>query len=149
MSRLSLGPGQKMAFVPGPMASRASGGIGAPFVPVGGSTRDKRPLSPRSFGPGTKATFCPGSKSSRDKWSGTKVCSVVVTEMWKGEIYLQSGGEKFCSTQICSSGIPLLVSSIKSFLTSSFCSRHFISTNMRCFDAKDNCSAGPSVLTTG
>ena len=48
LSRLTLAPGQKVAFVPVPMASRASGGIGTPFVPVGGSTWDKRPL------------FCPG-----------------------------------------------------------------------------------------
>ena len=55
---------------------------GDPFVPVGGSTRDKRPLSLSlarlAVGPGTKATFCPGPKGSRDKWSGTKACSVVV-----------------------------------------------------------------------
>ena len=57
LSLLPLGPGQLVAFVPGPKASRASGGDrgllsrleiptwtkGRPFVPVGGSTRDKRP----------------------------------------------------------------------------------------------------------
>ena len=59
LSRLPLGPGQKVSFVPGPKASRASGGDmgllsrlevptrtkGPPFVPVCGSTRDKRPNS--------------------------------------------------------------------------------------------------------
>jgi len=53
-----------------------------PFVPVGASTRDKRPLSPLlarlAVGLGTKATFCPEPKDSRDKWPETKVCSVVV-----------------------------------------------------------------------
>ena len=86
LSRLFLGPGQKVAFVPGPTASRANVGDrgflsrvepptrtkAPPFVPVGGSTRDKRPLSPPplarlAFGPGTKATFCPGPKGNRDK----------------------------------------------------------------------------------
>jgi len=53
-----------------------------PFVPVGASTRDKRPLSSLlarlAVGLGTKATFYPEPKDSRDKWPGTKVCSVVV-----------------------------------------------------------------------
>src|SRR6185312_2671254 len=53
-----------------------------PFVRVGTSNRDKRPLSPPlarlAFGPGTKATYCPGPKGNRDKWPGTKVYSVVV-----------------------------------------------------------------------
>ena len=54
------------------------------FVPVGDTNRDKRPLSPPAplarlaVGPGTKATYCPGPKGCRDKWSGTKVCFVVV-----------------------------------------------------------------------
>ena len=44
LSRQPLGPGQYVAFVPGPTVSRASGGGGqGPFVPIGGSTRDKRP----------------------------------------------------------------------------------------------------------
>ena len=43
-----LGPGQLVAFVPGPTASRASGGGQGPFVLVGGTNRDKRP------------PFCPG-----------------------------------------------------------------------------------------
>ena len=61
LSRLPLGPEQKVAFVPGPTASQASGEdrgllsrveaptgtkegpFEGPFVPVGGSTRDKRP----------------------------------------------------------------------------------------------------------
>ena len=47
LSRLPLGLEQKVAFVPGPTASRASGGQG-PFVPVGATNRDKRP------------PFCPG-----------------------------------------------------------------------------------------
>ena len=67
-----------------------------PFVSVGGTNRDKRlhfcpgwclqpgqkahipPLARLAVGPGTKATFCPGPKGSRDKWLGTKACSVVV-----------------------------------------------------------------------
>ena len=44
---LPLGPGQNVAFVPGPMASRASGGQRS-FIPGGGTNRDKRIL------------FCPG-----------------------------------------------------------------------------------------
>ena len=61
LSRLPLGPGQKVAFVPGPMASRASGGIGA-FCPgwshQPGQKKDflSRLLAP----PGTKGPFCPG-----------------------------------------------------------------------------------------
>ena len=52
---------------------------GPPFVPVGVSNRDKRPLSPRlAVGPGTKATYCPGPKACRDKWPGIKAYSVVV-----------------------------------------------------------------------
>ena len=61
---------------------------GDPFVPVGGSTRDKRPLSlplaRLAVGPGTKATFCPGPKGSRDKWLGIKTYSVVVIKGWIG-----------------------------------------------------------------
>ena len=53
-----------------------------PFVPVGDTNRDKRPMSPLlarlAVGPGTKATYCPGPKGCRDKWPGTKACSVVV-----------------------------------------------------------------------
>ena len=56
---------------------------GGPFVPVGASNRDKRPMSPAlarlAVRPGIKAIFCPGPKGSRDKWPGTKACSVVVT----------------------------------------------------------------------
>ena len=59
-----------------------TGTNGGPFVRVGGSTRDKKPLSPTlarlAVGPGTKATFYPGPKGNRDKWSGTKAYSVVV-----------------------------------------------------------------------
>ena len=55
---------------------------GDPFVPVGASNRDKRPLSPPlarlAVGPGMKAIFYPGPKDSRDKWPVTKACSVVV-----------------------------------------------------------------------
>ena len=91
LSRLPLGLGQNMAFVPGPTASRANVGDrgflsrvepptrtkGPPFVPVGGSTRDKRSnpfipggntnrdkrvtlLSRLVLPPGTKDPFCPG-----------------------------------------------------------------------------------------
>ena len=45
-----------MAFVPGPTASRASGGQG-PFVPVGDTNRDKRPAYP----------FVPVVSTNRDK----------------------------------------------------------------------------------
>ena len=42
-----------------------------PFVPVGDTNRDKRPMSPLlarlAVGPGTKATYCPGPKGCRDK----------------------------------------------------------------------------------
>ena len=59
-----------------------TGTNGGPFVRVGGSTRDKKPLSPTlarlAVGPGTKATFYPGPKGNRDKWPGTKAYSVVV-----------------------------------------------------------------------
>ena len=41
LSRLPLGPGQNMAFIPGPMASWASGGQG-PFIPVGATNRDQK-----------------------------------------------------------------------------------------------------------
>ena len=55
---------------------------GGPFVPVGASNRDKRhlssPLARLVVGLGIKAIFCPGSKNNRDKWLGTKACSVVV-----------------------------------------------------------------------
>ena len=51
-----------------------------PFVPVGDTNRDKRPMSPLlarlAVGPGTKVTYCPGPKACRDKWPGTKACSV-------------------------------------------------------------------------
>ena len=54
-----------------------TGTKGGPFVRVGASNRDKRPLSPSlarlAVGPGTKA------KGNRDKWPGTKACSVVVS----------------------------------------------------------------------
>jgi len=60
LSRQPLGPGQYVAFVPGPTASRASGRDGGllsrletptgtkwePFVPVRASNRDKRPCAP-------------------------------------------------------------------------------------------------------
>ena len=36
------------------------------------------PLARLAVGPGTKATYCSGPKGCRDKWSGTKVYSVVV-----------------------------------------------------------------------
>ena len=43
LSRQPLGPGQQVAFVPGPTASRVSGGP-RPFVPVVSTNRDKMPL---------------------------------------------------------------------------------------------------------
>ena len=57
-----------------------TGTKGGPFIPVGTSNRDKRPLSPPplarlAVGPGTKATYCPGPKGCRDKWPGTKAYS--------------------------------------------------------------------------
>ena len=59
-----------------------TGTKGGPFVRVGGSTRDKKPLSPTlarlAVGPGIKATFCPGPKGNRDKWPGRKAYFVVV-----------------------------------------------------------------------
>ena len=59
-----------------------TGTKGGPFVRVGTSNRDKRPLSAPlarlAFRPGTKATYYPGPKGCRDKWPGTKACSVVV-----------------------------------------------------------------------
>ena len=42
LSRLPLGPGQKVAFVPGPTASQVSGGGQGPFVPGGATNQDKR-----------------------------------------------------------------------------------------------------------
>ena len=38
------------------------------------------PLARLAVGTGTKATYCPGAKDSRDKWPGTKACSIVVDE---------------------------------------------------------------------
>ena len=38
------------------------------------------PLARLAVGPGTKATFGPGSKDNRDKWLGSKACSVVVNQ---------------------------------------------------------------------
>ena len=59
-----------------------TGTNGGPFVRVGGSTRDKKPLSPTlarlAVGPGAKATFYPGPKGNRDKWPGTKTYFIVV-----------------------------------------------------------------------
>ena len=69
-----------------------------PFVPVRATNRDKmgsfdpgwwlQPeqkvpillLARLAVGPGTKATFCPRPKDNRDKWPGTKACSVVVCQ---------------------------------------------------------------------
>ena len=63
-----------------------------PFVPVGVSNRDKRPMSPLLarlvVGPGTKATYCPGPKGCRDKWPGTKACFVVVFDPRCGSMNL-------------------------------------------------------------
>ena len=67
-----------------------TGTKGGPFIPVGASNRDKRPLSPPlarlAVGPGTKAIYCPGPKGCRDKWHGTKAYFVVV--MVYAAIYL-------------------------------------------------------------
>ena len=69
-----------------------------PFVPVGGSNRDKRvcgpfvpvgatnldkmgpfvPVGGSNRNPGTKTTYCPGPKGCRDKWPETNTYSVVV-----------------------------------------------------------------------
>ena len=52
-----------------------------PFVLVGASNRDKRPMSPLArltVGLETKITYCPGPKGCRDKWPGKKICFVVV-----------------------------------------------------------------------
>ena len=60
-----------MAFVPGPTASRASGGGQGPFVLVGGSNRDKRvcgPFVPLEPPTGTKGPpFVPVGVSNWDK----------------------------------------------------------------------------------
>ena len=73
-------PGQKAGLLS--QLDPPTGIKGHPFVPVGASNRDKRPLSPPlarlAVGPGTKATYCPGPKGCRDKWPGTKACFVVV-----------------------------------------------------------------------
>ena len=47
LSRLPLGPGQKMAFVPGPTASRASGGDGGLLSRLETPTGTKGPRPPR------------------------------------------------------------------------------------------------------
>ena len=76
-----------------------TGTKGGPFVRVGGSTWDKKPLSPTlarlAIGPGTKATFCSRPKGNRDKRPGTKAYSVVVvickntcTEHWRNHTLL-------------------------------------------------------------
>ena len=61
LSRLPLGPGQKVAFVPDSTASRASGGYGS-FVPGGATNLDKREtflLSRLVAPPGTKGLSVP------------------------------------------------------------------------------------------
>jgi len=67
-----------------------TGTNGGPFVRVGGSTRDKKPLSPTlarlAVGPGTKATFYPGPKGNQDKWPETKAYSVVVAARPAGSL---------------------------------------------------------------
>ena len=64
-----------------------TGTKGGPFIPVGGSNRDKRPLSPPlarlAVGPGTKATYCPGPKGCRDKRPETKAYSVIVIALFR------------------------------------------------------------------
>ena len=74
-------PGQKRGLLSRLVAP--TGIKGHPFVPVGASNRDKRPLSPPlarlAVGPGTKAIYCPGPKGCRDKLPETKAYSVVVT----------------------------------------------------------------------
>ena len=49
-------------------------------LPPTGTKDPCPPLARLAVGPGTKATFCPGPKGCRDKWPGTKACSVVVDE---------------------------------------------------------------------
>jgi len=72
-----------------------TGTKGGLFVRVGGSTRDKKPLSPTlarlAIGPGTKATFCPGPKGNRDKWPGTNAYSIVVSGVGVGVATPQPG----------------------------------------------------------
>ena len=63
LSRLALGPGQNVPFVPGPTASRASGGTGAFCPGWRHQPRQKRGILSRLVAPtGTKTarTFCPG-----------------------------------------------------------------------------------------
>jgi hypothetical protein len=70
-----------------------TGTKGPHFVPVGVSNRDKKPMSPMlarlAVGPGTKAIYCSGPKGCRDKWPGTKACSVVVEDGSEDRIYLR------------------------------------------------------------
>ena len=47
------------------------------------------PLARLAIGLGTKATYCPGPKGNRDKWPGTKACSVVV-KMFTQNMCLES-----------------------------------------------------------
>ena len=61
-------PGQKGSFCPGWW-----------FQP--GQKAPVPPLARLAVGPGTKATYCPGPKGCRDKWPGTKACSVVVVAL--------------------------------------------------------------------
>ena len=68
LSRLPLGPGQKVAFVPGPKASRASGGDRGLLSGLVPPTGTKGPCLPRWSGqpldPGQKPHIVPGPKAT-------------------------------------------------------------------------------------
>ena len=74
-------------------------------------------LARLAVGPGTKATYCPGPKGCRDKWPGTKACSVVVAGTLDGDpIYYQelkliqpwiAKGVSRLIINLCSSGFPV------------------------------------------
>ena len=59
------------------------GGILSRLVAATGTKGLCPPLARLAVGPGTKATYCPELKDCRDKWPGTKACSVVVTSHYR------------------------------------------------------------------
>ena len=81
-----------------------TGTNGGPFVRVGGSTRDKKPLSPTlawlAVGPRTKGTFCPGPKGNGDKWPGTKAYSVVVYPCNNSIVYNTEMQSKYAENNV-------------------------------------------------
>ena len=104
LSRLETPTGTKRGpFIPIGGSNRDKR-LRGPFVPIGVTNRDKKatilsrlvpptgtkgpcpPLARLAVGPGTKGTFCPGPKGSRDKWSRTKACSVVVDKFSIAEL---------------------------------------------------------------